>query len=65
MLGDKRPGTIKKSKEEIEKYPRQVHSDQRHASKLAAIMSKAKAGSVPGPDGVPYNVYKCNHKLPH
>ena len=89
LLGDKRSGTLKKSKEEVEEYLRQTHSDpqkgvalgdndmlpnppppasefnyaQPTMSEMTEILKKARAGSAPGPNGVPYKVYKYCPKL--
>ena len=89
LLGDKRSGTLKKSREEIVDYLRQSNSDTQKDVQLddndmlsnqplpafefnyaeptmremIDIPRKARGGSAPRPNGVPYKVYKCCSKL--
>jgi hypothetical protein len=84
LLEGERGGVLKSSKEEIEQYLSETHSDQRRNEPLGEqenispvdppkvdisvkeptwhevkeIISKARNKSSPGPNGVPYKVYK-------
>lgn len=63
-LVDKRSGELKATKEEVEEHLRGVHSDLRRRdvrSQLAEVndfLKKARGRSKPGPNGIPYKVYK-------
>ncbi|VDI54010.1 Hypothetical predicted protein [Mytilus galloprovincialis] len=67
LLGKKGSGQLKASKEEVEEYLREMHSDPKREEELPEIeqlytpgrsRAKRKAASAPGPNGVPYKVYK-------
>ena len=85
MLGQKRSGNLKASKEEVETYLHETYGDAQREEDLGEcpklfdpgppnecdfdekepqlqevkdIIKKARAGSAPGPNGIPYKVYK-------
>ncbi|CAC5423517.1 unnamed protein product [Mytilus coruscus] len=84
LLGKKGSGQLKASKEEVEEYLREMHSDPKREEDLPEIeqlirpddpeqafdesppklkeavdvIKKGRAASAPGPNGVPYKVYK-------
>ncbi|XP_063448172.1 uncharacterized protein LOC134727719 [Mytilus trossulus] len=84
LLGKKGSGQLKASKEEVEEYLREMHSDPKREDELPDIeqlirpedpeqvfdesppklkevvdvIKKGRAASAPGPNGVPYKVYK-------
>lgn len=89
LLGDKRSGELKATKEEVEEHLRQVHNDPRREENLEEMeklikpaeptipfkaeepswqevntfLKKARAKSAPGPNGIPYKVYKYCENL--
>ena len=86
MLGDKKSGSLKASKETVEAYLRETYSDptprrgedlgectkliysglpevdfnqgEPKLQEVRDIIRKARSGSAPGPNGIPYKVYK-------
>ncbi|XP_062585204.1 uncharacterized protein LOC134246875 [Saccostrea cucullata] len=87
LLGKK--GSLKSSKEDVEEYLREMHSDPHREEELGEweqlihqeepnqpfdespprlkevvdVIKKARAASAPGPNGVPYKVYKNCQRL--
>ncbi|XP_062568263.1 uncharacterized protein LOC134230448 [Saccostrea cucullata] len=89
LLGNKGSGSLKSSKEDVEEYLREMHSDPHREEELgewekliqpeepnqpfdesppklkevADVIKKARGASAPGPNGVPYKVYKNCQRL--